>query len=150
VRELKKRQQKEREKEVKRREKQLDKEKAERAAQARLKMEQEAYQLQVRLACLMMLLPAGICPCMPFTHSPVLATQYLTAIFGDQAVGHRISLDGPISWHSSQQSLDCLPHTKFTTSCLSFQMLSHTSLCLCAATGCCIGTENRSNGGQLE
>jgi len=98
VRELKKRQQKEREKEVKRREKQLDKEKAERAAQARLKMEQEAYQLQVRLACLMMLLPAGICPCMPFTHSPVLATQYLTAIFGDQAVGHRISLDGPISW----------------------------------------------------
>ncbi|KAF6261763.1 hypothetical protein COO60DRAFT_1636588 [Scenedesmus sp. NREL 46B-D3] len=47
VRELKKRQQKEREKEVKRREKQLDKEKAERATQAKLKMEQEAYQLQV-------------------------------------------------------------------------------------------------------
>jgi len=70
VRELKKRQQKEREKEVKRREKQLDKEKAERAAQARLKMEQEAYQLQVCLACLMLLLPAGICPCMPFTQSP--------------------------------------------------------------------------------
>lgn len=47
VRELKKRQQKEREKEVKRREKQLEKEKGERAAQAKLKMEQEAYQLQV-------------------------------------------------------------------------------------------------------
>lgn len=47
MRELKKRQQKEREKEVKRREKQLEKEKAERAAQAKLKMEQEAYQLQV-------------------------------------------------------------------------------------------------------
>lgn len=47
VRELKKRQQKEREKEVKRREKQLEKEKTERAAQAKLKMEQEAYQLQV-------------------------------------------------------------------------------------------------------
>lgn len=47
VRELKKRQQKEREKEVKRREKQLDKDKADRAAQAKLLMEQEAYQLQV-------------------------------------------------------------------------------------------------------
>ncbi|WIA19827.1 hypothetical protein OEZ85_005735 [Tetradesmus obliquus] len=47
VRELKKRQQKEREKDVKRRGKQLEKEKAERAAQAKLKMEQEAYNLQV-------------------------------------------------------------------------------------------------------
>ncbi|KAF8062960.1 hypothetical protein HT031_003799 [Scenedesmus sp. PABB004] len=47
VRELKRRQQKEREREVKARERALDKEKAERAAAARLKMEQEAYQLQV-------------------------------------------------------------------------------------------------------
>lgn len=47
VRELKKRQQKEREKEVHQREKQLDKEKAERAAQAKQKMEQQAYELQV-------------------------------------------------------------------------------------------------------
>lgn len=45
--ELQRRQRKDHEKEVKRREKLQDKEKAERAAQARLRMEEEAYQLQV-------------------------------------------------------------------------------------------------------
>lgn len=48
VNELQRRQRKEHEKEVKRREKLQEKEKAERAAQAKLKMEEEAYQLQVR------------------------------------------------------------------------------------------------------
>jgi F0F1-type ATP synthase assembly protein I len=70
VRELKKRQQKEREKEVKRREKQLEKEKAERAAQAKLKMEQEAYQLQV--GCL-----AGVCSCT--MHASSLQARFVAA-----------------------------------------------------------------------
>lgn len=47
VRELKKRQQKDRDKDVKRREKMVVKERAERESQAKLKMEQEAYELQV-------------------------------------------------------------------------------------------------------
>lgn len=47
VNELQRRQRKEHEKEVKRREKLQEKEKAEHAAQAKLKMEEEAYQLQV-------------------------------------------------------------------------------------------------------
>jgi len=47
VNELQRRQRKEHEKEVKRREKLHEKEKAERAAHAKLKMEEEAYQLQV-------------------------------------------------------------------------------------------------------
>ena len=50
VNELQRRQRKEHEKEVKRREKLQEKEKAERAAQAKLKMEEEAYQLQVRFS----------------------------------------------------------------------------------------------------
>lgn len=49
VNELQRRQRKEHEKEVKRREKLQEKEKAERAAQAKLRMEEEAYQLQVGL-----------------------------------------------------------------------------------------------------
>lgn len=48
VNELQRRQRKDHEKEVKKREKLQEKEKAERAAQAKLKMEEEAYQLQVR------------------------------------------------------------------------------------------------------
>lgn len=48
VNELQRRQRKEHEKEVKRREKLQEKEKTERATQAKLKMEEEAYQLQVR------------------------------------------------------------------------------------------------------
>lgn len=48
VNELQRRQRKDHEKEVKRREKLQEKEKSERAAQAKLKMEEEAYQLQVR------------------------------------------------------------------------------------------------------
>lgn len=48
VRELKKRQQKDREKEVRRREKQLEKERAEREAGAKIRMEQEAYELQIQ------------------------------------------------------------------------------------------------------
>jgi hypothetical protein len=49
VNELQRRQRKEHEKDVKKREKLQEKEKAERAAQAKLKMEEEAYQLQVGL-----------------------------------------------------------------------------------------------------
>jgi hypothetical protein len=49
VNELQRRQRKEHEKEVKRREKLQEKEKTERATQAKLKMEEEAYQLQVCL-----------------------------------------------------------------------------------------------------
>lgn len=45
--ELKKRQARDREKEVKRREKQMEKDKAEREAAAKIRMEQEAYELQV-------------------------------------------------------------------------------------------------------
>ena len=47
MRELKKRQQKDREKEIHRREKMLEKEKAEHEAQIRLKVEREAYEMQV-------------------------------------------------------------------------------------------------------
>lgn len=47
VNELQRRQCKDHEKEVRKREKVQEKEKAERAAQAKLKMEEEAYQLQV-------------------------------------------------------------------------------------------------------
>lgn len=46
VRELKKRQARDREKEVRRREKRQEKEKAEREAAAKIRMEQEAYELQ--------------------------------------------------------------------------------------------------------
>lgn len=47
VHELKKRQARDREREVKRREKRMEKEKAEREATAKIRMEQEAYELQV-------------------------------------------------------------------------------------------------------
>ncbi len=47
VRELKRRQQRDREKELRRRESSIEKEKAEREASARLKMEKDAYELQV-------------------------------------------------------------------------------------------------------
>jgi hypothetical protein len=74
VNELQRRQRKDHEKEVKKREKLLEKEKAERAASAKLKMEEEAYQLQVcylqvyTAACQ---LPAS-CTCLPVAH-PLLA-----------------------------------------------------------------------------
>lgn len=50
MRELKKRQLKEREREVKRRERALEKERAERAEQAQLRKEEEAVQLQASAA----------------------------------------------------------------------------------------------------
>ncbi len=64
VNELQRRQRKEHEKEVKRREKLQEKEKTERAAQAKLKMEEEAYQLQVGGATnRSIVIACGLWPC---------------------------------------------------------------------------------------
>jgi hypothetical protein len=72
VNELQRRQRKEHEKEVKKREKLQQKEKAERAAQAKLKMEEEAYQLQVGEERLVWSTLKGVRPCQ---HSSYIVVQ---------------------------------------------------------------------------
>lgn len=73
VNELQRRQRKDHEKEVRKREKVQEKEKAERAAQAKLKMEEEAYQLQV--CCLRMALLTRSCHVTPCQGGPLLSQQ---------------------------------------------------------------------------